>query len=75
MFDASLGWQPVASFWGRGFVEGFDKNKIYEFHRKEWEFPKSFRLADAGDLFNIAGLYWREAGSASPCLISSCVHS
>jgi hypothetical protein len=53
-------WLPVLGF--GGYLEGFDPNKEYEFHRYEWSEPSRFCLRDQPEWFNIAGLRFREIG-------------
>jgi hypothetical protein len=51
-------WSPVLGL--QGYIDGFDPNKEYEFHREEWPEPSRFRLSDQPEWFNIAGLRFRE---------------
>lgn len=60
-----MDWQIVLDpFTGR-YVDGFDREKEYEFRRGQDGEPSRFRMSDQGDLFNIAGLYWRDVPKRS----------
>lgn len=53
-------WKPALDPYGRGFLEGFDSERAYDFRRYPDTETKRYRLADMSPFFNIAGLYWRD---------------
>lgn len=53
-------WRPVLRFDGRGYWDGFDDSKRYQFKRVGYDGISHFVLAEMGPLFNVAGLFWRD---------------
>ena len=54
-------WRPVIRQDGfGGYTPGFDRDAVYEFKRLGSREIRTYRLGDQSDLFNVAGLWWRE---------------